>query len=39
MDILDGEATTTAAHLASNSGKIAKEKPKLQAKIADKLNA
>jgi hypothetical protein len=35
--ILDEDKTMTAGHLASNSGKIAKAKPKLQSKITNKL--
>jgi hypothetical protein len=35
--ILDEDKTMTAGHLASNSGKIAKAKPKLQSKITEKL--
>ena len=35
--ILDGERTMTAAHLAANSGKIAKAKPNLQSKITNRL--
>jgi hypothetical protein len=35
--ILDDDSTITAAHLASNSGKIAKAKPGLQGKITAKL--
>jgi len=35
--ILDEEKTMTAGHLAGNSGKIAKAKPKLQLKITNKL--
>ena len=35
--ILDDERTMTAAHLAANSGKIAKVKPRLQSKITNKL--
>ena len=36
-DILKGERTMTAGHLAATSGKIAKAKPKLQSKITNKL--
>jgi hypothetical protein len=35
--ILDEDKTMTAGHLASNSGKIAKAKPKLQSRITDRL--
>ena len=35
--ILDGEGTITAAHLARNSGKIARAKPKLRARITERL--
>ncbi|MGB5932994.1 MAG: hypothetical protein WBH57_08000 [Anaerolineae bacterium] len=35
--ILDDERTMTAAHLAANSGKIAKAKPKLRSKITNRL--
>jgi len=35
--ILDGEGTITAAHLARNSGKIARAKPELRAKITERL--
>jgi hypothetical protein len=35
--ILGGEGTITAAHLARNSGKIAQAKPKLRARITEKL--
>ena len=35
--ILDGEKTMTAAHLAANSGKIAKAKPQLRPKITSRL--
>jgi hypothetical protein len=35
--ILDDERTMTAAHLAANSGKIAKAKPKLRSKITNSL--
>ena len=35
--ILDGEKTMTAAHLAANSGKIAKAKPQLRPKITTRL--
>lgn len=35
--ILDEDKTMTAGHLAGNSGKIAKAKPKLQSKITEKL--
>ena len=35
--ILDGEGTITAAHLARNSGKIARAKPELRAKITQRL--
>ena len=35
--ILDEDKTMTAGHLAGNSGKIAKAKPKLQLKITNKL--
>lgn len=35
--ILDEDKTMTAGHLVSNSGKIAKAKPKLQSKITNKL--
>ncbi len=35
--ILNEKRTMTAGHIASNSGKIAKAKPKLQLKITDKL--
>jgi len=35
--ILDEDKTMTAVHLASNSGKIAKAKPKLQSMITEKL--
>lgn len=36
-DILKGERTMTAGHLAATSGKIAKAKPNLQSKITNKL--
>ena len=35
--ILDGEGTITAAHLARNSGKIARAKPRLRPRITEKL--
>jgi hypothetical protein len=35
--ILDGEGTIAAAHLAHNSGKIARAKPELRAKITQRL--
>ena len=35
--ILDGEGTITAAHLARNSGKIARAKPKLRSRITERL--
>ena len=35
--ILDGEGTITAAHLARNSGKIARAKPRLGSRITEKL--
>jgi hypothetical protein len=35
--ILDGEGTITAAHLARNSGKIARAKPKLRTRITERL--
>jgi hypothetical protein len=35
--ILDGEGTIAAAHLARNSGKIARAKPELRAKITQRL--
>jgi hypothetical protein len=35
--ILNGEGTITAAHLARNSGKIARAKPELRAKITKRL--
>jgi hypothetical protein len=35
--ILDGEGTITAAHLARNSGKIARAKPELRARITERL--
>jgi hypothetical protein len=36
-DILDGEKTMTAGHIAINSGKIALAKPKLRSKITRRL--
>ena len=35
--ILYGEGTITAAHLARNSGKIARAKPKLRSRITERL--
>lgn len=37
FSILDEDKAMTAGHLAGNSGKIAKAKPKLQSKITEKL--
>lgn len=36
-DLLDGKSVMTAAHLAGNSGKIARAKPQLESRITDKL--